>query len=132
MPCGRENTAKDGRATRLVDPAKHVRFEEIFFVLRFYDELGDATWAVTVDCGACVLSISNGWPGPQPATKNRVAAIRISVIVVFIDSLSTKELAHFRANHVRLLDASSEVGLFLEVFDSGLDLLELALERCDS
>lgn len=64
-------------------------------MLRFYGEAADATWAVTVDCGAGVFSTSNGCPGPQPATKKRVAAIRISEIVVFIDSLSTKELALF-------------------------------------
>jgi len=38
----------------------------------------------------CKLSISNGWPGPQPAIQHRITATTISIIIVFIISLSKK------------------------------------------
>jgi hypothetical protein len=38
--------------------------------------------AGVVDYGASSPSISNGWPGPQPVTKNRIATAKISRIVV--------------------------------------------------
>ena len=43
---------------------------------------GDSDW------GVCMPSISNGWPGPQPATKNIIAAITNRMMVAFTISPS--------------------------------------------
>ena len=44
-----------------------------------YHEAAEATCGVT-GCGACRLSISKGWPGPQPVTNTKIIAIRTSEI----------------------------------------------------
>lgn len=45
--------------------------------------------------GVCKLSISNGWPGPQPAIQHRITATTISISIVFIISLSKKAQRFF-------------------------------------
>ena len=46
------------------------------------------------DCDVCRPYISKGWPGPQPQTKNRIAATTISIIVVLIISPCIKKGRH--------------------------------------
>jgi len=54
-------------------------------VRKSYHESAEANCVVTADWGVSFkLSISNGWPGPQPAIQNRITAIAINVIAVFI------------------------------------------------
>jgi hypothetical protein len=57
-----------------------------------------------VGWGVCRLSISNGWPGPQPATRHRVIATTISIVIVFIISLSKKSSALSQLNTGRALE----------------------------
>lgn len=49
-----------------------------------YQEAAEATCGGVTGCGVCKLSISNGWPGPQPATNTKIIKIRTSEIVVLM------------------------------------------------
>ena len=59
---------------------------DVFGAFRIYQEFAAATWAVTAGwvVSRPIGSISNGWPGPQPATKNIIAVIIIIIIVHFM------------------------------------------------
>ncbi len=46
------------------------------------------------DYGVNSPSISNGWPGPQPVTKNRIAATKIKKIVV-LTTFFPRNIRHF-------------------------------------
>jgi len=49
-----------------------------------YHEAAEATCGGVTGCGVCKLSISKGWPGPQPATNTKIIKIRTSEIVVLM------------------------------------------------
>lgn len=49
-----------------------------------YQEAAKATCGGVTGCGVCKLSISKGWPGPQPATNTKIIRIRTSGIVVLM------------------------------------------------
>jgi len=49
-----------------------------------YHEAAEATCGGAIDCGVCKLSISKGWPGPQPVTNAKIIMIRTSEIVVLM------------------------------------------------
>ena len=50
------------------------------------------TYKDTSDCGKYWLSISSGWPGPQPETKKIIAASKIRPVTFFITLSITKEI----------------------------------------
>ena len=56
---------------------------EIYFMVQIY--LAAASSGVA-DCSVCRPSISNGWPGPQPATNSMIKANTHIKITVFIQS----------------------------------------------